>query len=205
MVPGPTAGLPRRAIRVNLTLRHGSSVDLGKDAAGPRETPFMLHEATEPMTDFPPKRDPEERPDDIPVTVLLAEDNRTNQLVIRKMLSPLPIRLEIVSNGLEAVEAVKANPPDLILMDISMPGMDGKEATRRIRDWQRDQGHPHIPVVAITAHARDADRAEIREAGLDHFLPKPVDREALTDHVLRVQEDLRRKAGASGPSERPAS
>lgn len=105
--------------------------------------------------------------------VLAAEDNRTNQLVFRKMLKGADIDLKLVSNGEEAVEAYKSFAPDLIFMDISMPKMDGKEATGHIRNLEAKSGI-HVPIIAMTAHAMSGDREAILAAGLDGYLTKPL-------------------------------
>ncbi|MDG1470201.1 MAG: response regulator [Ascidiaceihabitans sp.] len=105
--------------------------------------------------------------------VLAAEDNKTNQLVFRKMVKDLDIDLQFANNGIEAVEAFKTFAPDLIFMDISMPKLDGKEATRQIRALQKDD-KDQVVIVALTAHAMDGDDQGILEAGLDHYLTKPL-------------------------------
>ncbi|SDO11048.1 hypothetical protein SAMN05216196_103405 [Lutimaribacter pacificus] len=102
--------------------------------------------------------------------ILAAEDNRTNRLVFRKMVQGLDIELEFAANGSEAVAAFDRFAPDLIFMDISMPGMDGKAATAEIRRRQK----AHVPIVAMTAHAMTGDREGILEAGLDDYLTKPL-------------------------------
>ncbi|WP_108483692.1 PAS-domain containing protein [Oceaniglobus ichthyenteri] len=122
-----------------------------------------------------------------PIHVLAAEDNRTNQLVLEKMLKTANIDLQIVSNGADAVEAFIARQPQLIFMDISMPGMDGREAARRIRAHEAEQGLPHTPIVAMTAHAMDSDKKEIAAAGIDHHLSKPLSRAALVGHIETVR------------------
>ena len=105
--------------------------------------------------------------------VLAAEDNKTNQLVFRKMVKALDIDLQFATNGIEAIELYQSYDPDLIFMDISMPKMDGKEATAEIRALECDSGR-HVPIVALTAHAMDSDRDGILAAGLDHYLTKPL-------------------------------
>lgn len=105
--------------------------------------------------------------------VLAAEDNKTNQLVFRKMVKDLDIELRFANNGLEAVEAYQAFQPDMIFMDISMPMMDGKEATAEIRRIEAETGR-HVPIVALTAHAMAGDSEGILAAGLDHYLTKPL-------------------------------
>lgn len=105
--------------------------------------------------------------------VLAAEDNKTNQLVFGKMVKDADIDLHFANNGLEAVEMFEDLSPDLIFMDISMPKMDGKEATRRIRELEEQTGD-HVPIVALTAHAMNGDDKGILQAGLDHYLTKPL-------------------------------
>ncbi|UWQ45401.1 response regulator [Leisingera aquaemixtae] len=115
--------------------------------------------------------------------VLAAEDNKTNQLVFRKMVKELDIDLKFAGNGLEAVDAYSSFEPDLIFMDISMPKMDGKEATAEIRKIEAGTGR-HVPVVALTAHAMAGDSEGILAAGLDHYLTKPL-RKALIHEKIR--------------------
>lgn len=105
--------------------------------------------------------------------VLAAEDNKTNQLVFRKMVKALDIDLKFAGNGREAVELYQSFEPDLVFMDISMPEMDGKEATRAIRTLEAESGK-HVPVLALTAHAMGGDKEEIMSAGMDQFLTKPL-------------------------------
>ncbi|MBV2359244.1 response regulator [Thalassococcus sp. CAU 1522] len=113
--------------------------------------------------------------------VLVAEDNRTNQLVFSKMVGGLPLSLRFASNGLEAVAAYRDKRPDMIFMDISMPKMDGKEATREIRKIEGDG--PRVPIIAVTAHAMDGDRDQILNAGLDDYLTKPLRKAALVEKL----------------------
>jgi signal transduction histidine kinase/CheY-like chemotaxis protein len=120
--------------------------------------------------------------------ILAAEDNRTNQLVFSKMVKSLNITLEFAANGEEAVALYQSFKPDLVFMDISMPRMDGKEATQEIRKIEaRDGGH--IPVVAMTAHALPDDDKSILQAGLDHYLTKPLRRAAIEEHILLAQPE----------------
>jgi hypothetical protein len=126
--------------------------------------------------------------------VLAAEDNRTNQLVLRKMLQDQPIDLEVVGNGAEAVDAFMQARPDLILMDISMPGMDGKEATRRIRAAEATSGARPVTIVAMTAHAMSGDAEDIMAACLDHYLTKPLRKAELIEHITAVADTLRNAA-----------
>lgn len=118
--------------------------------------------------------------------VLAAEDNRTNQLVFGKMVKSLNITLEFAANGEEAVALYQSFKPDLVFMDISMPRMDGKQATQKIREIEARSG-VHIPIVAMTAHALPDDDKSILKAGLDHYLTKPLRRAALEEHIALAQ------------------
>jgi signal transduction histidine kinase/CheY-like chemotaxis protein len=115
--------------------------------------------------------------------VLAAEDNRTNQLVFRKMVKDLAIDLTFANNGREAVEMFDSFQPDLIFMDISMPEMDGKDAARAIRALESTRG-THVPIVALTAHAMDGDDTSILAAGIDKYLTKPLRKTAITDALV---------------------
>lgn len=105
--------------------------------------------------------------------ILAAEDNKTNQLVFRKMVKEIEIDLKFAKNGVEAIEQFSKFAPDLIFMDISMPEMDGKEATQEIRKIEKKTGS-HVPIAAVTAHALDGDDRGILAAGVDHYLTKPL-------------------------------
>ncbi|MCE8507422.1 response regulator [Ruegeria pomeroyi] len=117
--------------------------------------------------------------------VLAAEDNRTNQLVFRKMVKTLDIDLRFANNGLEAVELWQEFQPDLIFMDISMPKMDGKQATGEIRRQETGTGR-HVPIVALTAHAMAGDAEGILAAGLDQYLTKPLRKALIHQHIAQA-------------------
>ena len=115
--------------------------------------------------------------------ILAAEDNKTNQLVFRKMVKALNIDLRFANNGLEAVALYQDFEPDLIFMDISMPEMDGKEATGAIRKIEEKTGR-HVPIVALTAHAMSGDSEGILAAGLDFYLTKPLRKALIVERIL---------------------
>ncbi len=119
--------------------------------------------------------------------VLVAEDNDVNQLVIRHMLSPKKYAVTIVPNGRDAVEqfAGAEAPFDVILMDVSMPVMDGYEATRAIRAIEARDGRARTPIVCLTAHAMTSDVEQSMEAGMDDFLAKPISQEKLNVVIAR--------------------
>ncbi len=120
------------------------------------------------------------------LSLLAAEDNRTNQLVFRKMLKERDLRLRLVDNGADLVAAYIEEAPDLVLSDISMPGMDGLEATAHIRAHEAEAGLPRVPIVAMTAHVVDGDRDRILGAGMDDYLTKPLKKAELLDCIDRL-------------------
>lgn len=110
--------------------------------------------------------DPDPGPD-----ILLAEDNEANTLTMVSYLEAKGYHLRVVNNGQDAVDAALADPPDLILMDIQMPGMDGLTAIQVIR---RHPTLAHIPIIALTALAMEGDRERCLDAGATGYLSKPV-------------------------------
>ncbi len=122
--------------------------------------------------------------DGTPLQVLVAEDNIVNQMVIKAMLEKMHCDVSIASNGKLAVEKYSARQPDIILMDMSMPEMDGAEATRHIRKLQKDAS-VHVPIIGVTAHALREDRQRCIDAGMDDYLPKPVKQDGLVEVLTR--------------------
>ncbi|MCX6045671.1 MAG: response regulator [Chloroflexi bacterium] len=127
-------------------------------------------------------------PDNTPkhsLAILLAEDNLINQKVASRILARLGYRVDVVANGLEAVEAIHRRSYDVILMDMHMPEMDGLEATRRILQESTSEQPPYI--VAMTAAAMPADRARCIEAGMQAFLAKPIQLQELVNVLQQGQ------------------
>ncbi|HET8706511.1 MAG TPA: response regulator, partial [Pseudomonadales bacterium] len=115
--------------------------------------------------------------------VLLVEDNVVNQKVAVKMLENIGCRVDVASDGKQAVEAVKAGHYALVLMDCQMPEMDGLEATRRIRAM--GGRFAQLPIIAITANAYKSDEEACRAAGMNDFMSKPITQTLLAQMVSR--------------------
>ncbi len=123
------------------------------------------------------------------VRVLVAEDNEVNQLVIRHMLAPRDYEVTIAANGAEAVAEFSKGAFDLVLMDVSMPVMDGYEATRRIRAFEAEKGREKTPIVCLTAHVMTQDIEASMAAGMDDFLSKPISQDKLSKVIARCLAD----------------
>ncbi|MEM7426040.1 MAG: response regulator [Pseudomonadota bacterium] len=117
------------------------------------------------------------------IRVLVAEDNKTNQLVLKHMLANGGYELEFADNGAAAVEKFQAHTPQIVLMDWSMPEMDGLEATRRIRKLEEQTSGARCPIIALTANAMRGDAETCVEAGMDDYLAKPVVRTELLEKL----------------------
>ncbi|KJY94222.1 histidine kinase [Vibrio neptunius] len=106
-------------------------------------------------------------------SILVAEDNKANQLVISEMFKRIGVSMDIAENGLRALEMVEQYHYDLIFMDISMPEMDGMETCKNIRSMA-DEKVRHIPIIALTAHSLSGDKEQFLDAGMDDYLSKPI-------------------------------
>ncbi|MEW6443016.1 MAG: response regulator [bacterium] len=126
------------------------------------------------------------------IRILVAEDNVVNQKVALRMLERLGYRADAVADGKEAIKVLETIPYDLVLMDVQMPGMDGFEATRRIRDPRSGVRDHNVPIIAMTAYSMKGDRERCLEAGMDDYVSKPV-----TPGSLAKALDQHLKAGGS--------
>jgi len=125
-----------------------------------------------------------------PLRILLAEDNVVNQKPALRILQQMGYRADLASNGIEAVESVRRQVYDVVLMDVQMPEMDGLDATRQIcARWQAPE-RPRI--IAMTANAMQGDRDMCLAAGMDDYLTKPI-------RVERLIEALSRASARSAP------
>ncbi|MFO0592056.1 MAG: ATP-binding protein [Polyangiaceae bacterium] len=170
----------RRALRerwgpepqiVAIPVRRAALKDAVHRALGLDETPLPR------SSGFPPLAN------DLPLRILVAEDNPVNQRVALLLLERLGYRADVVGNGAEAIEAVQARPYDVVLMDVRMPEIDGIEATRRIREVLPKDRQPRV--IALTANAMTEDRTVCQAAGMDDFLSKPVTAKEL-ERALRA-------------------
>ena len=109
------------------------------------------------------------------LSILLAEDNPTNQFLIKSLLLKSACTVNIACNGLEAIKLLELHNFDIILMDVQMPIMDGIEATSRIRSLTTPPTLQQIPIIGITAHASEENTTSCLDAGMNQVLNKPLD------------------------------
>ena len=119
------------------------------------------------------------------LSILLTEDVQVNIIVAKTMLESFGCEVDIAKNGIAALEKLKEKYYDLVLMDCQMPEMDGYECTRRIRSGESGIRNPHIPIIAMTAHAMAGDREKCLDAGMDDYITKPIVRGNLREIVAR--------------------
>ncbi|MEM9266120.1 MAG: response regulator, partial [Cyanobacteria bacterium P01_F01_bin.13] len=125
-----------------------------------------------------------------PLQILIAEDNLVNQQLARQWLQKMGYRSDVVGNGYEAIDALKRQHYDVILMDVHMPEMDGLSAAAKIcEEWSREQ-RPHI--IALTANAMKGDRERCLAAGMDNYISKPIRVEELVKALQQVTPSMKR-------------
>ena len=139
--------------------------------------------------------------DRLPLRILLVDDNVINQKVASRLLQQMGYSTDLAASGVAAIQAIEQKPYDVILMDVQMPEMDGLEATRRIRQRQREASpHPHfrqpVVIIAMTANAMQGDRERCLEAGMDDYIPKPVRPELLQNALQTHGGKVVKAAGA---------
>jgi signal transduction histidine kinase/CheY-like chemotaxis protein len=125
-----------------------------------------------------------ERPQNI--RVLVAEDNSVNQKLVKRILEKRGVEVTIAPDGRDAVDCFLNDRYDIILMDIQMPLMDGIEATRAIRQQEKETGATRIPIVALTAHAMKGDKERFLEAGMDTYIAKPLKQNQLIEIIDKL-------------------
>ncbi|WP_435020102.1 response regulator [Tundrisphaera sp. TA3] len=149
----------------------------------------MIANLNVPLTIAPPAR-VENRPVPSPLRVLVVDDNVVGARLMSRLLQGCGHQMSLAHDGPGAIDAAAAHDPDVILLDIGLPGFDGHEVARRLR--KRHAARP-VLLVAVTGASQDDDLRRSRESGFDHHLVKPVDPEALIDLL-----DRHRPARAAG-------
>jgi len=150
-----------------------------QEGAIPLITRYSLQDARDPATSL---------------RVLVAEDNRVNQLLATRLLEKRGHRVVMTANGREALEALAKNSYDLVLMDVQMPEMDGIQATTALRQKEKEKGDGiHQPVIALTAHVLKGDQERCLAAGMDGYIAKPIRPQQL-DELLEKYIALRRES-----------
>jgi PAS domain S-box-containing protein len=140
--------------------------------------------------------------DATPITqlrILLAEDNIVNQRLLSRILEKMGHEVTLAADGVQALALWSRQSFDLIAMDMQMPGVDGIEATRKIRA-DEVKTHQHIPIIAITANAFDDDRRHCAEAGMDGYVMKPISPQAIREEISRVLLALQRDVSVNVPN-----
>jgi signal transduction histidine kinase/DNA-binding response OmpR family regulator len=139
--------------------------------------------------------------------VLLTEDNAVNQRLAVRLLQKKNHNVTIANNGQEALDELAKTEFDVVFMDLQMPVMDGLEATRLIRDWEKVSGK-HIPIIAMTAHAMKGDKEKCMDAGMDGYVSKPIQAkdllEALTRHCPAMACAIEKSAANSPEYDEPS-
>ena len=127
--------------------------------------------------------------EEIPLQILLAEDNRVNQKVALNILKRLGYLADVAANGLEVLEALKLQKYDIILMDMQMPEMDGLAATMKIYEQFLPAEIPYI--IAVTANAMESDRQLCFDAGMNDYLSKPIRIQGLIEVLRKYQAQIK--------------
>jgi signal transduction histidine kinase/HPt (histidine-containing phosphotransfer) domain-containing protein len=135
-----------------------------------------------------------------PASILLVDDNEDNRNLLHLYLRNTPFTLKTAENGEEAVNVFKRSAFDLVIMDIEMPVMDGYEATRQLRQWEKEQELEVTPIIALTAHAFVRFRKKCMEAGCTDYLTKPVRRATL---IHTISTHLKHERNDSAQRENP--
>lgn len=147
--------------------------------ASEAEIARLQREAAAPAK--PPAPAPQKRAAEF-VDVLVAEDNEVNQIVFTQILQGTGLSFLVVENGQAAVAAWERHTPRIIMMDVSMPVMNGHQATQTIREREKGQGH-RVPIIGVTAHALESDRELCLDAGMDDYMSKPISPELLEEKI----------------------
>jgi two-component system sensor histidine kinase/response regulator len=150
----------------------------------------------------PEPAEPKEPGDTPPLRILLAEDAPDSQFLIQSYLKRLPYEIDVAVNGRMAIAKFKGSRPDLVLMDVQMPEIDGLAATRVIRQWEKELGLPATPIIALTASALEEDVKRSLAAGCNAHISKPVKKPVL---LAAIREAVARRVTVHAELEQPAA
>jgi two-component system sensor histidine kinase BarA len=134
--------------------------------------------------------------------LLCVDDNPANLMLVKTLLGDMGAQVTAVDNGYDALRAVQQDSFDLVFMDVQMPGMNGRETTEAIRQWELEQRQPPLPVIALTAHALASEKRALLQAGMDDYLTKPISERQLAQVVLKWT-GLSLQSGEPAPSQLP--
>ncbi|MBF0161933.1 MAG: response regulator [Magnetococcales bacterium] len=150
------------------------------------ELPLRIHVVPEPPCDGKSllESSPTTPPAAESLAILLVDDSDENRFLVQAFLKKTPHRLTMATDGMQAVQLFQAGRFDLVLMDIQMPGMDGYQATRTIRTWERQQNRSPTPILALTANAMREDVEKTQAVGCDLHISKPITKKQLLDALL---------------------
>jgi len=164
--------------------------------ARPQETPVDQHASspslpinqapTPPVSESPAQPLSEKKPEQVPI--LIVDDNETNLILLREILSNSDLECVSAHDGAEAIALVEKVLPRIILMDVSMPGINGLDATRTIRQLEREKGIPRPVIIGQTGHALDGDKQKCLDAGMDDYITKPI---SAIDLISRIEQCLK--------------
>ena len=117
---------------------------------------------------------------------LVVDDSKSARMMLQRLLSKINVQAEAVDSAEAALTFLESSQPDVIFMDHMMPGMDGLEATRKIRSFEKENNLPAVPLVAVTANAFEEDRQQSLDAGCTAFLVKPIRKADMFQCVARA-------------------
>lgn len=119
--------------------------------------------------------------------ILLVENSKTARAILTQLLENAGYHVETVSTGIEAIEALQSKAYDLLIMDVFMPEMNGYEASQKIRTIEKESNKPNIPIIAFTSSSNERDKRVCLEAGMNEFIIKSEDNEALLVALARYE------------------
>lgn len=149
------------------------------------------------------RSEPEETLSSRAPRVLCVDDNPANLLLIQTLLEDMGAKVLAVDNGYAALNAIQSEPFDLVMMDVQMPGMDGRQSTEAIRQWESERHGTPLPIVALTAHAMANEKRALLQSGMDDYLTKPISERQLAQVVLKWTGLALRNQGPERASDRP--